>query len=124
MFKLHSFLLYVLAILTSFFVGLIIADLLEAGKYQGLAAGAIVLGYGVVGAGIGLMLALFIAWKANRKTVVRLNGVLAVIILVFIVYFHFKYKERREAQKQENERIERPATPTAEPVQLNARLSL
>ena len=116
MFKPRSFLLYVLAILFSFCVGLLVAGLLDAGKHQGLAGGAIVLGYGVVGAGIGLIIALFIVWKANRKMVVQLNGILAILILAFFIYFHLKYKER-EAQKQELDSIERPTSPTAEPMQ-------
>ena len=122
MLKARSFLLYVLAIMAAFFAGLIVAGLLDAGKHQGLAGGAIVLGYGVVGAGVGLLVALFIAWQANRNTVVRLNGILAILILAFFVYFHIKYKER-EAQKQEKENIERSTTPTAKPIQPGSSLT-
>ena len=100
MFKPRSFLLYILAILTSFFAGLIVAGLLEAGKHQGLAGGAIVLGYGVVGAGIGLVLALLTAWKANQKVVSRLNIVLGLLVLACFVYFHLKYQERQQTRSE------------------------
>ena len=123
MFKPRSFLLYVLAILATFFAGLFVAGLLEAGKHQGLAGGAIVLGYGVVAAGIGLIASLLIAWKANRNTVVRLNGILAILILASFVYFQIKYREQKENQIPESESIERPTSPSAEPIQPNSRLT-
>ncbi len=111
MLKPRSFLLYFLGLITCFFIGLSYAGLVEAGKHQGLAGGAIVLGYGVVAAGIGLILALFAAWKANGKTVFRLNIILALCILAFVTYFHFKYQAREKDKHQEREDIEQPTTP-------------
>ena len=52
-----------------------------------LAAGAIVLGYGVIGSFIGLCGALIVANKANKKTIYTLNIVLAVFIVLFWLYF-------------------------------------
>ena len=94
MLKPSSLLLYLLAIIASFFVGLSIAGLIEAGKHQALAGGAIVLGYGVMGAVIGLLIALFIAWKSSYTIRFRLNIFLALGILAFFVYFHFKFRTR------------------------------
>ena len=111
MLKPRSFLLYFLGLITCFFIGLSYAGLVEAGKHQGLAGGAIVLGYGVVASGIGLILALFAAWKANGKTVFRLNIILALCILAFITYVHFKYQERQDAKQQENLGLEQSTTP-------------
>jgi hypothetical protein len=56
MIKPFSLLYYILAFFTEFFVGVVIAGLLEAGKGQMLAAGTVVIGYGFMGAGIGFRL--------------------------------------------------------------------
>ncbi|MDX1317257.1 MAG: hypothetical protein R3262_06895, partial [Xanthomarina gelatinilytica] len=62
--KPYSFLMYFLAIIAFFFLGIVYANITEAGKGQMLAGGAIVFGYGVIGAFIGLCLSIFTAIKA------------------------------------------------------------
>ena len=51
--------MYLLALPVFFLFGLLLAGYLGAGKGQGLAAGAIVLGYGVLAAGIAIIVAFF-----------------------------------------------------------------
>lgn len=112
MLKPYSFLLYLLAFITSFFLGMSYAGILEAGKNQGLAGGAIVLGYGVIAAVIGLIIALIVASKANRKIIFRLNIILAICIVGFYVYFHIQYVERQRERNLEDQIQEEPGNQT------------
>ncbi|NJX14240.1 hypothetical protein [Tamlana crocina] len=114
MLKGYSFLFYFLMLVFSFFVGLSYAGLVGAGKNQGLAGGAIVLGYGVVAMFLGLLVALLVAYKFQRKLVFRLNIALAVSIVGFWGYFHLKYLEKQKARALEKQKIERPKTPKKE----------
>jgi FtsH-binding integral membrane protein len=106
MVKPYSWLLYLLAVLASFFAGLSYAGFIDAGKDQGLAAAAIVLGYGVIGAAIGLVGALFVAYQARRRTVFRLNIILVLCIAAFAGYFYMMYLERQKAKAESQYEIE------------------
>ena len=113
MLKLYSLLLYPLTLIAFFFVGISYAGIMEAGKNQGLAGGAIVFGYGIMAAVIGLVLALFVAYRTKRKIIFRLNIVLAISIAVFYVYYHLKFLERQKTKAQEKQNIEQPKRPTS-----------
>lgn len=112
MLKPYSFLLYFLAIICSFFIGISYAGYIEAGKGQMLAGGAIVLGYGVMGSGIGLLIALYVAYKTNRKFIFNTNILLALSIVVFYGYYHLKYLEKQKAKELEQKEIEQPKKTT------------
>ena len=112
MLKLYSLLLYPLTLIAFFFVGISYAGLVEAGKNQGLAGGAIVFGYGIMAAVIGLVIALFVAYRTNRKTIFWLNIILTVAIVVFNVFYHIKFLERQKVKALEKQNIERPKQPT------------
>ena len=112
MIKPYSFLLYFLALLCFFFIGVSYAGFVDAGKNQGLAGGAIVLGYGVMSASIGLIASLFLASKTSRKTIFTTNIILALSILAFWAYYHLKYLERKKTKALEKQKQEQPKTPT------------
>ncbi|QQS28924.1 MAG: hypothetical protein IPM47_19120 [Sphingobacteriales bacterium] len=101
MLKPYSFLFYLLSLTFSFFVGILIAGLVNAGKGQMLAAGAIVLSYGVISAGIGLILTLFLAYKTNSKFIITSNFVLLISIAVLWTYFYKQYRDRTNEKKQD-----------------------
>ena len=134
--KPYSFLLYFLAFITSFFIGLTYAGIVEAGKGQMLAGGAIVLGYGVIGAFFGLILAIFIAVKANRSLIMKLNIFLALAIVAFFSYYTINYQKRQkvkekgkieqEKQRQERRLKKNPTAPAmeAEPINSNETSSI
>lgn len=77
-----------------FFIGILYATIIEAGKGQMLAAGAIVLGYGVIGAFIGLILSIFLSikYKTKPNLIALINKISFVLILGFIVFFWVKYQ--------------------------------
>ncbi len=123
MLKGYSFLLYFLSIIASFFIGLVYAGLVEAGKNQGLAGGAIVFWYGIIGAFIGLMVSLFVAYRAKRKLIVWLNVLLLVVIGCIYGYFHLKYLERQKEKidKKETIRKEKPRESTAPAIPIDSK---
>ena len=109
--KPYSFLMYFLAIIAFFFLGIVYASIIEAGKGQMLAGGAIVFGYGVIGAFIGLCLSIFTAIKAKRHSIIKINGLLTLIIVASFAYFYVNYQKRqREKLENEQQKIERPKT--------------
>lgn len=112
MLKPYSFLLYFLAFITCFFIGISYAGLIEAGKGQMLAGGAIVLGYGVMGALIGFVISLFVAKKLNRKIIIRINIILALSIIGFYGYYHLKFLEKRKARELEKNEFKKSKTQT------------
>lgn len=101
MVKPYSFLLYLLTIMSFFFIGILIAGLVGAGKGQMLAGGAIVLGYGVIGSITGFCLALFTTSMATRSTILKANGFLTISIFALIAWFTFKYQKRQQQKEQE-----------------------
>ncbi|RMG24155.1 MAG: hypothetical protein D6730_13100 [Bacteroidetes bacterium] len=110
--KPYSLLLYLLALIAAFLVGVSYAGIVDAGKGQGLAGGAIVLGYGVVAAAIGLLLALLLAYKAKRKTIFRLNILLTCCIAVCYLYLYLKFLERQREKAQTPQQTEQPQPAT------------
>mgnify|MGYP000173900014 CR=1 FL=1 len=111
MFKAYSFLMYFLALIAFFFLGLIYAGITEAGKGQMLAGGAIVFGYGVIGAFIGLCLALVLAYNLKRHWIIKINILLTLIIAASFAYFTIKYQKRqkeKEQQKIEQQKVKKP----------------
>jgi uncharacterized protein YacL len=80
--------------------------MIDAGKDQGLAAAAIVLGYGVIAAVIGLIVALFVAYQVRRKTIVWLNIILTFCIAAFAGYFYMTYLERQKAKAESQQETE------------------
>ncbi|NNE28572.1 MAG: hypothetical protein HKN16_02980 [Saprospiraceae bacterium] len=110
-FKPYSLLLFLLVILCFFFLGLTFAILSDAGKNQGLAGGAIVLGYGVISAVFGLVSSLVFVYFQDRKVIISANKLLGFIVMGFLAYYIWNYnanvKPNIEDRKQEM-----PAKPT------------
>jgi len=100
---LRNILYFLLFFLFGFFAGIFVADLTEAGKGQMLAAAAIVLGYGVIGAFLGLVTAALLyfttlKFKPSIRTLI--SKVLAVLLLALVATFWVKYLQR-EAERKE-----------------------
>jgi hypothetical protein len=103
--KPYSFLMYFLAIIAFFFLGLVYAGITDAGKGQMLAGGAIVLGYGVIGMLIGLVFSLIAAFKVKRIIIIRLNVVFILIIAASIIFIKINYQKRQEARSVDGQSI-------------------
>jgi len=105
---------YLLMLLTFFVVGLYIAGLVDAGKGQGLAGGAIVFGYGVISAGIAFVLSFFIAHLLPHKILKILNWLLLVLFILLCGFKYMEFKERDKKQQEENQQF-KPRPTTSEP---------
>jgi len=108
--KPYSFLMYFLASIAFFFLGLAYAGVTQAGKGQMLASGAIVLGYGVIGMLIGFILALIAAFKVRRSIILRLNVVLILIIAASLIFLKIKNQKRQKARSSGEQAIMKEPT--------------
>lgn len=86
-----SLLLYLMMFVDFFFVGAFVAGFIGATNGQGLAAGAIVLGYGILFAAIAQVAAFFIVQFVGRKQVKLVNGSLLIALVVFILVFIYRF---------------------------------
>jgi len=105
----------ILVFLFSSIAGIIISGLLGTGDGQGLAAGAIVIGYGFI---IGLactVLAILILSRLKPALIVKLNIIFAIILLlaVSILTYRFINREKKEEPK---DLIRKPTQPAMDPV--------
>lgn len=89
------------------------AVMIEAGKNQMLAGGAIVLGYGVLFGGIAFVASLFIAYYTKPTIIKRLNWMLLVIVILTIGIV--RYLNPRETEETPaNEYPEKTTAPTTD----------
>lgn len=88
MFKLYRILFYPLSIVFSFLLGILVAKLVGAGEGQMLAAGAIILSYGVIGAVIGFVLSIILGNNIQKSALVKLNIALVLLIIACFLYFY------------------------------------
>ena len=96
---LRNIVFFVLLFIAGFFTGILVAILVDAGKDQMLAGGAIVLGYGLVGAFIGILLAIFVLIKYRKKALLikKVNVALLILALGLCGYFWIQHKTREAA---------------------------
>ena len=76
------------------------AKWIGAAENQGLAAGAIVLGYGLIFSAVAFVLSLIIGIRVTSKTLIRLNLVLLITLLSSVMYVR-KMQRDKEAQREE-----------------------
>lgn len=110
---------YILMLLVCFVVGLFVAGVLGAGKNQGLAGGAIVVGYGVLFGGLGFIASFFIVSAIAIKTIIKINWILLITLILTFGFTYYKFSQRDKKQKEENKKFKaEPTTPTqkSEPI--------
>ena len=116
---------YILMLLVFFIIGLYFAGYIEAGKNQGLAGGAIVLGYGVMFGGIAFVASFFIAHFLEIKKIKIINWAFLVLLLATYGYTHYKFNQRKTEHKVEDESYQNTTpTETAEPATANSVMQL
>ncbi|KAA3618230.1 MAG: hypothetical protein DWP94_14645, partial [Flavobacterium sp.] len=104
---------YFLMLLSFFIVGLFYAGAIDAGKNQGLAGGAIVVGYGVLFGGIAFVASFFIAYHLNLKIIKIINWVLLVLILTTWSIKFYEFRQWDKLQEEKSKEIkQRSKTPT------------
>ncbi|WP_411031892.1 hypothetical protein [Spongiimicrobium sp. 3-5] len=110
LFKPAKLLLYLLAAILGLMLGAMLAGLLGAGKGQGLAGGAIVLGYGVMGSLIAFISSIIIASYLTVKQVIKINKIVVILLLIFIGGLTYRYLNK-EKTKTINTGINKKPTP-------------
>lgn len=101
-----------MALLSFFVLGLLFAGWIEAGKGQMLAGGAIVLGYGVLFAGIAFVGSFFFTFYAKHRIIVIGNIILGLFLLASFGYFRYRFKQKQqERATQEQVRPKKPTAP-------------
>ncbi|GAB3650388.1 hypothetical protein GCM10028791_17520 [Echinicola sediminis] len=89
------------------------ASLLGAADGQGLAGGAIVLGYGLM-TGLGaLFVGIAVVYWLERRNIILFNKVLAVLLLLFVGLLFFRNLRRGAQSGPEDPRF-LPSQPTPE----------
>ena len=111
-FKPASLLFNVLTLIVFFFVGIYVAGWVGAGEGQMLAAGAIVIGWGLMFAGVAFIVSFFVTGYVPHKTVVRLNWLLFVVLLILYGITHYRYVQRQKEKEEDPIEKSKPATPT------------
>lgn len=84
-----------------FIAGLYFAGVTGAGKNQGLAGGAIVLGWGVLFGGIAFISSFFISYITPHKVIVRLNLLLLVILVITYGFTHYRFLKNQKSKEKE-----------------------
>lgn len=116
LFKPASLLFNVLCLLVFFLAGVFFAGWIEAGKNQGLAAAAIVLGWGVLFGVLALIVSLFLTYHLYHRKIVMGNWVLLGCLLLGYGITHYRYVQRKKLKEEKNIPYpENPAAPTQTP---------
>lgn len=111
-FKPAAIVFNILSLLSFFVIGVLFAKLIDAGKGAMLAAGAIVLGYGVLFAGIAFILSFVFTYRAKHRYIVIGNIIFTLFLLGSYGYFHLEYKKKQKEQSEEQQE-QIPTQPTA-----------
>jgi len=90
-FKLSHILFYLFSAAIFFILGLIFAGISGAGKDQGLAGGAIVLGYGVMTGFIAFLLSIFVARFFKEAQIVLSNKIFAGVFVILFLMLTYRY---------------------------------
>ncbi len=96
-YKPSNILFYILSALLFLLLGTILAGITGAGKNQGLAGSAIVLGYGVISGFVAFIAAIVTARLVKENLVILLNKIFAALFLLLIALFIYRFQTRQDA---------------------------
>lgn len=88
------------SVVVAFALGILLAVITGAGEGQMLAGGAIVFFYGLVGAGMGLLLSIFLATQLDSRHVIRYNKVLGVFFFLFTCFVAYRWFTREPVEQE------------------------
>lgn len=97
-----SLLFNFLSLIMFFLVGMYVAEWKEAGKNQGLAGGAIVLGYGVLFAGTAFVASFFMTSQLKHKRLVVGNWLLLLLLLLGFSFTYYRFMKRDKMREEKN----------------------
>jgi hypothetical protein len=106
-----NLLFYFLSLVNFIFIGIFFAVVTDAARGQGLAGGAIVLGYGVITGAIALIVSILLAYYLEDKIIILLNKILGILLALFLIIT--AYRILTKEKKEEHIPPKRQVTPTA-----------
>lgn len=86
-------------VLVGFVLGILVARFTDAAAGSGLAGGAIVLGYGVIGAAVALVLGIVVGLRLPDPALRRLSVVMGAVSVLFIAYVAIRIRAQRLANE-------------------------
>lgn len=98
-----NLLLYFQSTLVFFFVGAAYAGLTNAAKGQGLAGGAIVVGYGFMFALTAFIASILGAYYLKDRTIVITNRIMAILLIISIGILTYRFMAREKTENLEKE---------------------
>lgn len=121
-FKPSSVVLYFLLIFLFFILGAIVAGISGVAKNQGLAGGAIVLGYGIMTALGGFILSIIFVTRVNVKNIKKTNWFLLALLLIIMAVMKFRFDSNKSPNNSQQE-VNQPKTTTSPSLKLIHNLS-
>lgn len=102
LFKPASLLLYLLTFLNFFLTGVSISKFIGSADGQGLASGAIVLGYGMTFAIGAFILAVISVNYLSEKSISKMNRLLVIVLIILISYYTFAFFNNKKSNETGN----------------------
>jgi len=109
---LRGFVFCLLVFVVFWVVGMIVSGLIGAGDNQGLAGGAIIVGYGFIAGCAGVILALVLLNTLKRDIIVKLNIGFSVVLVILAGILTYRFLNQKNEHKQDKQ-IPVPTKPTA-----------
>ncbi|GAA0877109.1 hypothetical protein GCM10009119_00770 [Algoriphagus jejuensis] len=108
---------YLLVILVTFILGTAVTGVSGVDDNQGLAGGAIILGYGLITAFGGFIIAIFIVSKASVSKLITANWIILSVIAVLMTFLILRAKFKTKEIKPDSTMPQKQTKPasTAEP---------
>ncbi len=110
-----SLLFNFLSLAVFFVAGMYFAGAINAGKDQGLAGGAIVLGWGVLFGAFAFVTSFFLTYHLLHRRIVRANWVLFTLMVLGYGITYYRFRERDRLQEERNRPYRAPDSPTTTP---------
>ena len=101
--KPSSILLYILSFVVFVIIGAGYAAFTGAADGQGLAGGAIVLGYGIISGLIAIFAAIILVYSVSHKAIVNGNRIFFLILLILIAFLIIRQKMRKNNGEEESQ---------------------
>ncbi len=112
--KPSSILFYLFSFLVFVILGAMFAAFSGAADGQGLAGGAIVLGYGLMAGFFAIVVSIVLVYSVSHKVIIIVNRILFLLLLALIAMLFVRQKMRKN--KTDDENISRKTTDVIHPV--------
>ncbi len=121
--KPSSLAFYLLIIILFFVIGAVLARVSGVAENQGLAGGAIILGYGLMAALGGIVLAFIVISRANIEKIKKANWIILLLVCAILAFLNFRYNIKEEVP-EDSMPSKQPKTVTSPSANLTSSLTI